>query len=222
MPDITDDVMIRKSSIILRSGKTLDYRNPDPASIDLADIVISLCRHPRYTGQTFADFSVAQHILLVEFIAKSYCEFSDILLAKDTLLQIRIHDATEAYMCDLSKPLKNLLPEYERIEYMLWKAIARHFQVTHIMDPIVKHADNLALIVEAHLNTPLSVDYYWMDQKFKGLHGSVEQMIGDWVKLECIRTYDNCPVLKSYEDEFNRISALNYRASSFYFTFRDI
>ncbi len=54
------------------SGRRLDLLDPSPLDIEIADIAHGLARVARWNGQTLGAhiFSVAQHSLLVEMIAR--------------------------------------------------------------------------------------------------------------------------------------------------------
>ena len=54
------------------SGRRLDLLDPSPLDVEIEDIAHGLARVARWNGQTFGAhiFSVAQHTLLVEAIAR--------------------------------------------------------------------------------------------------------------------------------------------------------
>ena len=62
-----------------------------------------------------------------------------------------LHDATEAYVTDVPRPLKRGLGKiYEEIEAGAWFAIATHFNLPLVLPECVKHADNAVLMAEKH------------------------------------------------------------------------
>lgn len=130
------------------SGAALDLLNPHPDSIVFDDIVRGLSRTARFNGQTIRFCSVAQHSLLVADILKSWG--ADLPTQRLGLL----HDAPEAYLGDIARPIKLLLPDYKRLEQQVWEAVAQRFSLPSTLPAIVKDADNLALRAEAwhHLN----------------------------------------------------------------------
>ena len=125
--------------IITVTSKKLDFANMQPEQICLEDIASALARTPRFAGHTRKAYSVAQHSALVAQLVPSG-------LRRQALL----HDATEAYMCDLPSPLKQFLPDYRAMEAKLWEVIANKFDVPVKMDQWVKDADQEALRIEAH------------------------------------------------------------------------
>lgn len=94
------------SKILLRSGVMHDLLNPaangDPNIEDIAHALANICR---WTGHTSRFYSVAEHCIRAAAIAPPECK-----------LHVLMHDATEAYLGDVATPLKQLLPEYSRIE----------------------------------------------------------------------------------------------------------
>ena len=103
------------SGILTRSGRHLDFQNPDPAEIAIEDIAVALSRECRFSGQTQEFYSVAQHSVRTSRI-----------VLEAFALEALLHDATEAFIKDLPSPLKGMLPEYSRIERTLDRAIRKN------------------------------------------------------------------------------------------------
>lgn len=129
------------SGIITFTGKIIDPINPDPEDIDIRDIAHSLSQQCRFTGHTSEFYSVAEHSVLV----------SEAVPARDAALGL-MHDATEAYLADLAKPIKQnsgLGEIYNEVEQNLWRAIADHFDLPYEIPASVKKADVVLLATEA-------------------------------------------------------------------------
>jgi hypothetical protein len=62
-----------------------------------------------------------------------------------------LHDSTEAYMCDIPRPIKGHLTNYAEYEAQLYRALAKKFGLPDKLPPEVKWADNVALMTEAKL-----------------------------------------------------------------------
>lgn len=104
------------------SGRQIDIEAPQPESLDIGDIAHALSFICRGSGQVNTFFSVAQHCICCarEAAARGY----------STAVQLAclLHDASEAYMMDLPKPIKdNLLPGYRVYEDALLACIYRRF-----------------------------------------------------------------------------------------------
>lgn len=134
------------------SGRGVDLRDPQPADIALADIAHHLAQTNRYTGATsFGDFcrpiSVAEHAVIVAHRLKAQTYPARVILAG------LHHDDAEAYLGDVSRPLKALLPAYSRIEEQFAEVIEEALDLPPITQNeklAVKLADDWALSMEAH------------------------------------------------------------------------
>ncbi|HET8688901.1 MAG TPA: hypothetical protein VFM18_20005, partial [Methanosarcina sp.] len=120
------------------SGKRVFFLEPDPEQIDIKDIALALSRIPRFNGHTNRFYSVAEHCWIGHrFITDRY------------KLAFLLHDATEAYLCDIPSPIKQYLPDYKKIEEGLERAIADKFMLDFPMNDVVKYMDLAMLSVEA-------------------------------------------------------------------------
>jgi 5'-deoxynucleotidase YfbR-like HD superfamily hydrolase len=105
--------------------------------INIDDIAHALARVCRFGGHTEEFYSVAQHSVIVSNIVPKGLELCGLL-----------HDATEAYIGDVVRPLKYQMPQYREIEDRLWLVIAERFNLPTEIPKEVKDADNVALITE--------------------------------------------------------------------------
>lgn len=124
-------------TILLASGSYFDFENPEGSAIDLHDIVNGLSNLCRFTGQCHTFYSVAEHSV--------HCSY---LVPPEDAYAALMHDAAEAVMGDVSRPLKSLLPDYKRIEKRVEAAIAVRFGLPPEMPVSVKRADMHMLAVE--------------------------------------------------------------------------
>jgi hypothetical protein len=122
--------------IMLHSGHTFDLEHPEASEFTIEDIAHGLAHTCRYAGQCDGFFSVAEHSVLVSQVVRH---------AK---LAALFHDAAEAFIGDMSGPLKQLLPDYRTIEEKVARAI---FERVGIASPIpceVKRADYSVMAAE--------------------------------------------------------------------------
>lgn len=139
--------------ILTRSGRYLNLLDPQPSSIDIDDIAWALAHINRYTGHTSVAYSVAEHSIRVAELLKAEGYTPKAQLAG------LLHDATEAYLGDVSSPLKALLPEYKAIEAHLETMVELRFQVLIADRPEVKAADMALLCAERHALMPADGDW---------------------------------------------------------------
>jgi uncharacterized protein len=120
------------------TGRQFFYGDPRLADINIVDIAQALSQQCRYAGHTKRFYSVAEHSVAVA------SRFADPELRMIGLL----HDATEAYMLDLPKPLKDMLPDYSRYENALWGVIAEKFGLPGDIPAEIHEADRRMLVTE--------------------------------------------------------------------------
>jgi hypothetical protein len=119
-----------ESSITTYTGKYFDILNPEVYEFDINEIAVALSNLCRYTGHVNRFYSVAEHSVLVSRLVPS-----------DLALTGLLHDASEAYLGDVSSPLKKLLPEYKAIEERVERAIADYFSIPFPYPEEIKKAD---------------------------------------------------------------------------------
>lgn len=114
----------------------LDPRAEDVAIWDIAAALGKLCR---FSGHSRRFYSVAEHCVLLA--RSSACPPALRLVAL-------MHDASEAYVTDVIRPIKPYLGGYAEIEDRNMRAIAQRFGFTWPMPAIVKDLDNRMLAAE--------------------------------------------------------------------------
>lgn len=119
------------------TGQHFDLVDPQPDMINLLDIVRGLSREARFNGQTRLFYSVAQH-----------CELASRIVPEKFALEALLHDASEAYIKDIPRPLKQLLPDYRRIEQRVEAAIRERFGLPRSQSFEVDEADRIMLATE--------------------------------------------------------------------------
>lgn len=110
------------SFIMTHSGATLNLRNINPELIHISDIAHSLAHTNRFTGHTLRPISVAEHSLMVAEI----CERHFQVRCPAALLAALLHDAHEAYVGDVTSPVKQVLGDE-------WKALETRMQRTVLL-----------------------------------------------------------------------------------------
>ncbi|UCE67361.1 MAG: phosphohydrolase [Candidatus Zixiibacteriota bacterium] len=120
------------------TGKKFYPLVPESMDVDIRDIAVGLSRTCRFTKQCKPFFSVAQHSILVsKKVSRRYALWG------------LLHDAEEAYLPDVGRPIKPDLPEIVEIGKAIRTAILSHFNLPALCPPEVKEADNRMLMTEA-------------------------------------------------------------------------
>ncbi|MEO1199364.1 MAG: HD family hydrolase [Pseudomonadota bacterium] len=134
------------------SGRRLDLLDPSPLDVEISDIAHGLARVARWNGQTIGDhaFSVAQHSLLVEEVARLVTPS----LNEQDCLSVLLHDAPEYVIGDMISPFKAVIGEsYKSVEARLMTAIRLRFGLTaaptQTLRQKIKAADRIAAYYEA-------------------------------------------------------------------------
>lgn len=120
-----------------RTGRAFYPQSPLPEDICIEDIAHALGNLCRFSGHTRRFYSVAEHSVHVST-----------QVPPEHALQALLHDATEAYLVDVPKPIKPLLIGYAELEAKVWAAVAAHFELPAEMHPTVHAADVAVLLAE--------------------------------------------------------------------------
>jgi 5'-deoxynucleotidase YfbR-like HD superfamily hydrolase len=134
------------------SGRRLDLLDPSPLDVELDDIAHGLARVARWNGQTKGAhiFSVAQHSLLVEVMARAKVPRLD---ARGRIA-VLLHDAPEYVIGDMISPFKAVIGDsYKSVEKRLLGAIHLRFglpaKLPETLQTLIKAADRCAAYLEA-------------------------------------------------------------------------
>ena len=133
------------------SGRRLDLLDPSPLDLELEDIAHGLARVARWNGQTQGAhiFSVAQHALLVETLARAQVPRLD----RYGRLAVLLHDAPEYVIGDMISPFKAVIGDsYKAVEKRLLAAIHLRFglpaKLPETLQNLIKAADRSAAAQE--------------------------------------------------------------------------
>jgi uncharacterized protein len=134
------------------SGRRLDLLDPSSLDIEIEDIAHGLARVARWNGQTSGAhiFSVAQHSLLVEALARARVPRLD----RGRRLAVLLHDSPEYVIGDMISPFKVVIGDaYKSVERRLLEAIHRRFGLpvksASELERLIKISDRSAAYLEA-------------------------------------------------------------------------
>jgi hypothetical protein len=141
---VDDPMRVTMAPVIgTASGGSFSPLNPRVQDVRVEDIAHALSHICRYTGHTSEFYSVASHSIAM----------SDILYQEDPTdldgaLAALFHDASEAYLVDVPKPLKPWFPEYEMREAEIERVIALALLLPYPLPARVKKLDRDIVVAE--------------------------------------------------------------------------
>ncbi len=151
---IEQEKRVRESgaSYITSSGLMIDMLGFSAKDVRLEDIAAGLSKTCRFSGQCRRFYSVAEHSILV---SKYIGYFLKNAIPGVTVAAF-LHDSPEAYLGDMTTPLKKLCPGYQLIEDRFERAIQEAFGVTIGFDhPAIKECDQRMYLRERALLMPV-------------------------------------------------------------------
>lgn len=123
------------------TGRAFWPLDPRPEEIDIHDIAHALSMQCRYGGHCRRFYSVAEHSI----------HLSHVVPLCDALWGL-LHDASEAYLVDIPRPLKRSMEDYRRWEGILMQVVAERFGLPLPMPDSVALADVRILTNERQQN----------------------------------------------------------------------
>jgi hypothetical protein len=123
------------------TGRQFWPMDPRPDDIHIEDIAHALSMQCRYAGHCVRFYSVAEHCVLLSHVVSAPNRFWALM-----------HDASEAYICDVIRPLKPSLTGYSAAEDRVMGAICRRYGMAAEMPREVKDADFRMLVDESQQN----------------------------------------------------------------------
>ncbi len=134
------------------TGLHFKAHDPSPDQICIEDIAHALSLTCRFGGHCDKMYSVAHHSVLLSY-----------MVPKTDALAALLHDAAEAYLGDMPKPIKNILPDYVKLEKTVSKIILEKFGLQPHLPLTVHCQDNRILTDEAKSLFHIEVD--WVKDK---------------------------------------------------------
>jgi hypothetical protein len=156
---------LRKGDFIQTyTGKQFWPMDPRPGEVDIRDIAHALSMQCRYAGHCLSFYSVAEHSIHVYRYLVAANASPDVRLAG------LLHDASEAYLVDVPRPVKPHLKGYYEAEEAVMQAVFEAFGLSGGIPGPVKYADNSILLDERAQNMlPAQYEGGWPDLEPLGI-----------------------------------------------------
>jgi uncharacterized protein len=154
------------------SGRKFYPLDPDPDEVCIEDIATALSNQCRYSGHTRYHYSVATHSYWVAA-----------LCPPEAKLWALLHDAAEAYLVDLPRPIKahsRLGDLYKLAELRVMRAVCDRFGLDENQPDVVSRADRAMLWFESGevISTPRAEWWNKWKHYADSFGGAVEVRIG--------------------------------------------
>lgn len=139
-----DDLVLKKGYIVTYTKVQMSPLEPQSEDILIEDIAHALSYMCRANGHIKSFFSVGQHCINCSKEAKVRGYSKKIQLA------LLLHDASESYISDIIRPVKQNLNKYLEIENILQKAIYKTFGIENLTDDEKEKIDEIDNVMLQH------------------------------------------------------------------------
>ena len=165
------------SWIQTHSGIAFDVLDPDPEAVCIEDIATALGKLCRFNGHTTRFYSVAEHSVHMSYV----------LEGDGLALEGLLHDAAEAYVGDVARPLKEQLDGFAEIEGRVLDAVAEAFGLSFAFEQqaAVKEAD-LRMLATERDQLLVPCERPW--QSIEGV-ASYRRPLGGWTPEQASATF---------------------------------
>jgi uncharacterized protein len=175
-----------KTWIQTATGRQFWPLNPRQEDVSIEDIAHHLANKCRFTGATAELYSVAQHsVLMAEFAIENH--------GRSTALYALLHDAAEAYVPDVARPVKPYWKEFREIEERLMSAIMKALEIPWPMmgfvEETIKHLDLMMLATERRDLMPTPPIPWLSTENVTPLRDEIDYWTRRVAKQEFLRMY---------------------------------
>lgn len=192
-------MQVKPYCIVTSEGLVFDLSNPQPGSVNIHDIANHLSKLCRFTGATYNFYSVAEHSV--------FCaEICEMLGFREHAFEALMHDACEAYVGDVSQPLKTLMcaqslnefePSFVEEQARVDSVVRKVFKLPNIETDVVTAADRLAFWCEFQslVSPDFCIDYplddcrEYVASRFRKNQQKVFELADNYL-LKCLDPHD--------------------------------
>lgn len=172
------DTNIERTGNWIQTFSGLSFYPKDPRLDDICirDIAHSLSMMCRFNGHCSRFYSVAEHS----------CHMYDLARTSEIKKWALMHDASEAYICDIPSPIKSYLTNYKQIESDVMRIICLKFGLdleqpdeVHKLDHGMLSTEKEALMID---------DKHWGSME-EPLHVKLQCWLPEQAEKEFLRRY---------------------------------
>jgi hypothetical protein len=141
--------------IVTYTGRQVNPLDLHIDDIDIKDIAHSLACSNRFIGHTAQPISIAQHSMFVAMLVRAALP-EDLSISRGYILQALLHDASEAFLGDITKWLKltDCMAGYRQAEFEAQGTIYLAFDVPLVDSKELYDADQFMVRFEAMRSWP--------------------------------------------------------------------
>lgn len=116
-----EENLYTKGCIRTFTGIYVDVLNPKLEQFCIEDIAHSLSQYPRFGGHLPRFYSVAEHSINCCYAVRNEGE------TRENIFSALMHDCSEAYLGDITNPVKSELKEYKDLEEKYMRLLSEKF-----------------------------------------------------------------------------------------------
>lgn len=162
------------------TGRKFWPLSPRADEVFIEDIAHSLALQCRYAGHCLRFYSVAEHSVLIARHLAAKC-------APEVALWGLLHDASEAYLVDVPRPVKPYLAGYKEAEARVMAVVAERFGLQQTMPPEVHEADDRIIADELANLVPMDWHRRYVDRE---LGARLRYWSPEEARVEFLATFD--------------------------------
>lgn len=166
------------------SGRRFYPLDPRPEDVTIGDIAHALGMICRYQGHVTRFYSVAEHCVLMARYAHANG------LSIETRFNALMHDAAEAFIWDVVRPLKHALAQYKAIELRVEDAIAAYLGIPSIAKTAVVDAMDDAILYDEGKELRSSAVEPWYEKRAPGLDVQIEGLNPDAARIAFLNEFE--------------------------------
>ena len=157
--------------------------DPRAEDVDICDIAHHLSMQCRYGGAVEHFYSTAQHCCLLAEYAEKHRDASAL-----DCLQVLMHDAAEAYLVDIPRPIKQHMPEYRAWDHAITDTVRTWLDMGETLPPPYLDEIDNRIVGDERAQLKPDTGHYWGDHKPLGI--KIKPWVPAWAKKQFLMRYE--------------------------------